>query len=152
LGAKLSNQAILGNTIMAQIANLVLADGQSTPANHTFEPMTPQQGTSVPAQWLNKEAISNIGYRRVTLSVKYNPNGVSKVKAVISDPVLASVAAGCCVDVNTPQVAYTDIASIEFSIPAAATLQNKKDILAYAKNLLSNQVMTDAIVNMQPAW
>lgn len=136
---------------MAQIANITLADGQTTPANHTFEPMNAQNGDS-PALWLNKEATSNIGYRKITLSVKYVANGISKVRVVIADPVLATPSAGCCVDQNTPAIAYTDFFDATFTIPFAATLQNKKDILAYAKNLLGTAVMTDAVVNMAPAW
>ncbi len=136
---------------MAQIANLILADGQATPANHTFVPMQPQTGIT-PSQWLNKEAASNIGYRKVSMFVKYVSNGTSKVTIRIADPVLASVPAGCCVDTNTPQVAYSTFFECTFSVPYGATLQNKKDILAYARNLLGTQVVTDAVVDMTPAW
>lgn len=136
---------------MAQIANIVLADGQTTPANHTFEPYISQKADK-PAIWYNKEATSPLGYRRVTLYVDFKQSGISKVRIVISDPVLASLPSGCCVDQNTPQVSYTDFFDGTFSLPAGSTIQNRKDILAFAKNLLNQSVMTDAVVNLTPAF
>lgn len=136
---------------MGTITTLTLADGQATPASHVFTPYTGQKGSN-PATWFNREAVSPIGFRKVTLSVDFNQTGTSKIRAVISDPVLASVAAGCCVDQNTPQVAYTDFADITFKIPMGATLQNRKDILAYAKNFLASSAMATAIENLEPAY
>lgn len=136
---------------MAQIANLVLADGQTTPANKTFVPHTPQHG-SEPSVWYEKTSANPLGYRQITLSVVFKANGVSKVRLKIADPVLANFGAGCCVDKNTPQVSYTDIFDATFSLPSVSTLDNRKDILAYAKNMLAHQVMKDAVESLQSAW
>lgn len=136
---------------MANIANIVLADGQTTPANHTFEPYISQKADK-PAMWYNKEASTPLGYRRITLYVDFKQSGVSKVRLVISDPVLATIGAACCVDQNTPQVSYTDFFDCTFSLPYGSTIQNRKDILAYAKNIMSQSVLTDAVVGLTPAF
>lgn len=135
---------------MAVIASIVLPDGQSTPVNKTFVPFTTPTGDN-PAVWYEKSAGVLSGYRKITLSIRQTTTA-TKVRFVVSDPILASVAAGCCVDSNTPVVSYTDIANFEFSLPKASTVQNRKDILAYAKGLLATAVATSAIVDMEPVW
>lgn len=137
---------------MAQIANLVLADGQTTPANHTFVPSTPQDSSGAPAMWLEKTSGNPLTYFRVTSSVRFNASGVSKVKVVIAVPTPAVIGSGCCIDSATPQVSYTTFANIEFSLPAGSTRQNRLDILAYAKNFLASAVATAAVADFEPAW
>lgn len=135
---------------MAQIAPVILADGQATPANKTFIPQTPQQGTS-PSVWYEKSSGSLVTYRKLQASVVQNANQVTKVRFTISDPIPASMSAACCTD-GMPLVAYTDLVSIEFSLPKSSTIANRKDILAYAKNFLSNAVATSAVVDLEPTW
>ena len=130
--------------------NIVIKDGQATPADHTFTPYQPQQG-STPAVWYERSGASPLGWRRITLSVDTQVKGISKVRIVISDPVLANLSQGCCVDQNTPAVSYTDFANIQFNLPYSATDANRKDILAYAKNILAHATIVDAVVSLQPA-
>lgn len=135
---------------MSQIVDISLADGQSTPAGHLFTAYQPQNGSG-PAIWQNTEAQTPAGYRRITLSVSQQSVGRPvKVRVVISDPVLASIPTGCCVDSNIPQVSYTDFFDATFSLPYSSTLQNRKDILAFAKNFLANSVVTSAVTNLEP--
>lgn len=132
---------------------IVIKDGATTPTDHTFTPYTPQMGSLksvTPAVWYERSGTSPLGWRRITMSVEVNVSGISKVRIVISDPVLAAIDNNCCVDANTPVVSYTDFANIVFSLPFKATESNRKDILAFAKNLLGNSVVTDAIVNLLP--
>lgn len=130
--------------------NIVIKDGQATPVDHTFTPYQPQQGNNTAAIWYERSGTTPLGWRRITLSVDTQVKGISKVRIVISDPVLANLSQGCCVDQNTPAVSYTDFANISFNLPYNATDANRKDILAYAKNLLGHAVVTDAVVNLQP--
>lgn len=136
---------------MPTISQIVLADGQATPANKTFTPVTSQKGDS-PAVWYERSASSPLGYRRLTIFVTAKTNAVSKVRIVIADPVLASFGANCCIDSNTPQVSYTDFFDCTFSLPASSTLANRKDILAYAKNVLANAFVIAAVENLEPAF
>lgn len=135
---------------MAQIANLVLQNSAS--ANVTFVPYLPQQGNSAPATWLEKSSGNPLGYRKVTMSVKYVANGVSKVRFRIEDPVLAALGSNCCVDANTPIVSYTTLVDMTFSIPSSAGLTQRKDILSYASTLLGSTAAIVAVQGLEPAF
>jgi len=136
---------------MSSLSDLVLADGQTTPVNHTFVGYQPQNATN-PAIWQNSEASTPAGFRRLTLSVSQPKKAGApyKVRMVISDPVLASIPVGCCVDTNIPQVSYVDFFDATFSLAYSSTLANRKDILAYAKNFMGLSVVSTAVQNLEP--
>lgn len=135
---------------MSKIDNITLADGLASPATHVFSPVQPQQGT-IPAAWKNSEQDVMAGDRKITLRVSEKASAYA-VEARISDPVLTALPDNCCTPTNIPQVAYTEIASLSFSIAKSSTVQNRKDILAFAKNLLGTSVLTDAVVKLDSAW
>lgn len=135
---------------MAQISQLSLADGQTTPASHVFKPTLPQQG-STPAQWVNAESATLVGNRKVTLRVAERQNKY-EVEVRVTDPVLSVVSDTCCDMQNVPAVAYTNTFSGTFTIAKSATLQNRKDILAYAKNILAAAAVKTAVEDLEQVW
>lgn len=135
---------------MAQISQITLADGQTSPATHIFVPTLPQQG-STPATWQNRETDTLVGSRKITLRVSEAANKFM-VEARVSDPVLSAIPDDCCTPQNIPAVAYTNIVSLSFSIAKSATLQDRKDILAYAKNLLQVAAVKDAVEKLEQTW
>lgn len=139
---------------MMQIANIVLADGQAVPANKTFEPFRAQNGDAQPAEWWEKSATTINGYKRLTAIVKRNASSkATKVTLMLIDPTLAVTAPTTSSGIQpNPTVAFNCMGKIEFTLPDACTAQNRKDILAYAKNLLSSIVATDLVVNTSPQY
>lgn len=135
---------------MAAIAPITLADGQTTPANHVFNPVNPQQG-STPARWKNSEGTTSVGDRTLSISVIERATKFD-VNVIIKDPVLSAIPENCCEPSNVPQIAYTDIGNLQFSIAKSSTLQNRKDILAYAKNVLASTAVQKAIENLEISW
>jgi len=137
-----------------QIANVVLADGQAAPANKTFEPQRGQNGVTDPAEWWEKSSPTLNGYRRLTALVRRNAASKSvKVKIAIYDPTLAVTAPSTASGIQpSPTVAFTCPVFIEFTLPDACTIQNRKDILAYAKNFLASATATDLVVNTAPQY
>lgn len=129
---------------MGQIANLLLKNGAATPVDVTFSPQMPQVGEN-PAQWLNKDALSPIGYRKVTLFVKAQVSGMSKVTIKIEDPKLTTTE-------GIPTIGYFTSFMGTFNLPATSQTQDRKDILAYAKNLLGHAVLTGAVVDLEPVY
>lgn len=128
---------------MPQIAALTLADGQTTPVNHTFSVGAGQMGETSPASWRDTSQGSYNGYKRITVLVRRAGSGsATRVIVKITDPAVDSE--------NVTK--YNTLFSGEFVLPDASTLQNKKDILAYAKNLFAHADFTDMIVNMSPAY
>lgn len=135
---------------MAQISQLSLADGQTDPASHVFKPTLPQQGTT-PAQWVNAETATLVGNRKVTLRVAERQNKY-EVEVRVTDPVLSVVNDSCCDIQNVPAVAYTNTFSGTFTIAKSATLQNRKDILAYATSILATAVLKSAVEDLEQVW
>lgn len=135
---------------MSAIQTIVLADGQATPANHSFTPVRPQVGDDF-AQWRNVEGDTLTGGRQLSLRVRQNSSGYI-VEGQVKDPVLSLIPDNCCTPSNVPQVAYTDIFDFKFRIPASANIANRKDILAYAKNFMNNATVKAAVENIEISW
>ena len=137
-----------------QLFSIVLADGQAVPVNKTFEPYRAQNGDSSPAELWEKSSPTINGFRRLTCLVKRNSSTKStKVTILIVDPQLAVTAPSTATGIQpSPTVAFNCLAKMEFTLPDACSLQNRKDILAYAKNLLGHAVATDMVVNLSPQY
>jgi hypothetical protein len=129
---------------MSAITNINLADGQATPVNKVFEVVTAQQGADAPAIWAERSGGTFASFKNLTMSVRRAQNSTStKIVLRIKDPT---------VDPVTGAVKYNTLVALDFTLPDSANLQNRKDILAYAKNVLANAMVVDAVHNMSPAY
>lgn len=135
---------------MALFADIVINDGQGTPAAHTFAKAV-RDGDLV--EWHDRSAGVLAGFKKISLRVRpaSNLQGMYKVTIKVMDPKLAvtAPASGSGVQPN-PTQAYFTTATHEFLIPAASDAQARKDILAYAKNLLSNSQISEAVELFAP--
>lgn len=129
---------------MSAIANITLADGQTTPANHTFEVVTAQAGTDVPARWVEKTAGVYAGYLQLTQLVRRTSNKSTKVQVKVSLPKLSSDG------LNT--LVHTGFATVDVTIPDTMSVQERKDLSRYLANALDNTIIRDGIENMSPAY
>lgn len=125
---------------MAAIANLVLADGQASPVNKTFNP---SDCTSLLASWTDRSTGINIGFPEVTLSLAKGKDTMRVVGKVLL-PSLEVISGSDGGYTPSPKVAYTTMGKFELVLPARSTLQNRKDIVAFLKNFLGNAVITKA--------
>lgn len=134
---------------MSAQADLVLNDGQGTPVAHTFS----ARGADMKlALWSDVSGGIGIGMGQVTLS-NVQQTGTSsayKVEGRITIPVMEVVSGSDGGYTPVPKVAFNLFAKVEFVIPNRASLQNRKDILAYAKNFLANAVVTSTVVDFNP--
>lgn len=119
---------------MATFANIVINDGQATPVAHTFSVKTNDQRVSI---YEDRSGGIAVGYGRIRITTS-DSDVIRRVKANIAIPTLEAVS-GANPAGFTPaaQVAYTTQFNGEFLIPQRATLQEKKNIFAYAKNALA---------------
>lgn len=138
---------------MAQIAPIVLADGQTTPVNKTFDVFTAQSGDK-PAVWYEKSAGSFAGYKRVSMLVgRSASNKTTKVTIMIHLPTLAVTAPSTGTGIQpSPTVAYSLLSKQEFYLHDDCVLQERKDMRAFAKNLLNNSIVIEAIEQLSPAY
>lgn len=119
---------------MATFANIVINDGQATPVAHTFAVKTNDQRVS---SYEDRSGGIAVGYGKIRITTS-DSDVVRRVKANIAIPTLEAVS-GANPAGFTPaaQIAYVTQFNGEFLIPQRATLQEKKNIYAYAKNALA---------------
>lgn len=129
---------------MAQMGNLTLADGQTTPVNHTFSVITAQAGTDVPAKWRDIASYATpIGQFNLSMLVRRTSNA-DKVSLKLTMP-------GMSTDGTMTKI-HTSLATADFILPDTADAQQRKDLLALMKNALANSIIQDAVHNGSPAY
>ncbi len=139
---------------MAQIANIVINDGKATPVAHTFAPVTSSDPNGV-AVWTDRASGVAVGFPVVTLKLRAPVKGsrVYKLTSKVKLPVLnvTSPSTGSGIQ-PLPSVAYNIEANIEFVMPEASLLADRKDFFAYVKNYLANAVWTQAVENLEEVY
>lgn len=137
---------------MSAISNIVINDAQATPVAHTFAPAR-QSGDLV--EWHDRSTGYVAGFKKLSMLTRFASaqNAGQRITIKVVDPTLAvtAPASGTGVQPN-PVAAYTTLASVEFLLPTASSLQNRKDILAYVKNLLSNSQIVAAVENLDAPY
>lgn len=143
---------------MPAVANIVLADAQATPVNHTFIPLGPD---TEGAWWFeDQSAASPIGYNRI--SVKLVRPGVgaagavsdasrmARVKIGVHTPILENVTNSTVSGVApAPTVSYLPRFTGEFILPERSALQNRKDLRKYVEKLMADANVTTIIEQLQ---
>jgi len=129
---------------MSAIANIILADGQTTPVNKTFEVVTAQAGLDIPARWVEKTAGVYAGYLNLTQLVRRTSNKSTKVQLKVTTPKLSAD--------GLFSVIHTGIATVDITLPDTMSVQERKDLSRYIANALDNTIVRDAIENMSPAF
>lgn len=129
---------------MPALANLSINDGQAAPAAHTFV----AKGTNgVLARFEEQSNEPATGY--FVLSHEYvrpaNATAAHRVKVSINMPTLATVN-------GVPTIVRNSSAKVEINLSQTASLQERKDILAYIANLLDNASMKTTVTNLEPFW
>lgn len=133
---------------MPQVANIVIKDGQATPVDHTFKP-TRQSGD----MFVFSDQSSDVaaGFKTISVMTRFESNGNAgrKITMKVIDPTLAvtAPASGTGVQPN-PVSAYQTMATIEFLLPQAAKIANRKDLLAYVKNLVSHAFVASMVEDL----
>lgn len=133
---------------MAAIANIVINDGQGTPAAHTF---SPTDATTALAAWHERVSGIDIGFPGITTSLK-KQGTVNRFTVKVAVPTLEVISGSDGGYTPSPRVAYVTQANLEFLLPVRSTLQERKNIEAYVKNLLSNSFITAAIENLERTY
>lgn len=137
---------------MAAIAAKVLADGQAAPANHTFSPVNIEGSL---AKWQDRAPAVALGYLTLTQFLR-QPSKDSRsyklsLKCVL--PVLEVTAPTTVTGIQpAPTKAYDLIGVVEFVLPERSSLAERKDILAYVKNMLAHADITNAVQNFETVY
>lgn len=130
---------------MPAIANIVINDGATTPVAHTF---SPDGFTGEMCEFHDKIGGISIGYPKITAK-SVSPSRTSKMYKVtykIVLPVLETISGTSSNGfAPAPTLAYSLEANMTFISPQRSTLQNRVDVLAFAKNLLADASTTGLV-------
>lgn len=130
---------------MPQAANIVLADAQAIPVNHTFIPVGRDANGVF---WFEDQSFSNsVGYWRISVETK-RPSGSSqgtsaqnrtyRTRIGLHEPILEAVSAASNGFTPAPTVAYVPRTFAEYVDPERSTLPNRKDMSKMMPLLLQN--------------
>ncbi len=137
---------------MTTAANIVLADAQATPVNHTFVPIGRDSQNRFLFQ--DQSQSNEIGYWVISIEDKRpgpakvgdtSKNRVSRVRVTLSEPVLEVLSNNSAGYTPAPTIAYTPKMVTEFILSERCSLQNRKDLRKMGMNLL-NDAMVIAVV------
>lgn len=142
---------------MGIAANIVLADAQATPVNHTFTPVGPRKDGYIVFE--DMSASSPIGFnmlavrmRRVKTGGNNAAQSTTRIDLQLRTPKLETLATAASGFTPPPTVAYSPIADISFAISDRSTLQDRKDIRKYLAGLLAEAQIVNLIENQVPIW
>lgn len=129
---------------MPAIAALSINDGQTTPVAHSFAPVTTDGSL---AKWADRSPTIPSGFRTISYEVT-PPSGsrtTNKLQWGFTNPTVATVN-------SVDQVVRYSSAQVTLNIHPDATLQERKDLLAYVINTMSNATMKTSVENIEPFY
>jgi len=136
---------------MANQATITINDGATTPVAHNFTPSGIDKNEV--AIYHDRVGGTALGFPRVQISLRRPVAGgtsstsdrVYRARIKVDVPTLES-------SVTPPTLAYNCTVNVEFVLPERATQQNRKDVLAFVKNLLANAAITSAVQDLEPVF
>lgn len=136
---------------MTTFANIVINDGAGTPVAHTFAPV---RIDSKGVAWhSDRSGGIALGYPTISFSVK-EPTKASRnyrAFAKIVTPVLEVTSPSTATGIQpAPTLAYNLTANLEFIMHERSSLQERKNLNAFAKNFLNLALWTSAVENYEP--
>lgn len=139
---------------MAQAINIVVADAQATPVNHTFIPIGPMGTWDMVFE--DQSQSSPVGFWRVYTRIK-RPVGKQagqniKIDVSLQEPVLETITNASTGLTPAPMVAFVPRFDMTFSVSDRSSLQNRKDLRKTASLLLSEAQITAMVENFVGVW
>lgn len=129
---------------MPAIAALSINDGQASPVAHSFAPVTTDGSV---AKWADRSPTIPSGFRTISYEVA-PPSGsrtTNKLQMGLMNPTVATVN-------SVDQVVRYSSAQVTLNIHPDATLQERKDLLAYLVNFFTNATVKTSVENIEPFY
>lgn len=133
---------------MAQIAALSLMNGASTPVSKTFNP---KEASATLALWADNSG--GIVAGSPTVSLIHSQEGKIRTKVRVTLPIM-EVSSGGTIDgyQPRPKVAYNLTFSGELVADRVSSIDARKDLLAFAKDLMTKSVVSQAFIDNERPW
>jgi hypothetical protein len=138
---------------MSAQSNVVLNDGQTTPVARTFSARGPHTSSKDVMKWLDITSGLPIGMPELTIGFfddKRSPN--LRVLTKLSYPVLEVISGSDGGYTPAPRVAFMGLSKTDLVIPRRMALADRKNLLAFQKNLLAHAIMGEYVNDLNPAY
>jgi hypothetical protein len=138
---------------MAAQGNLVLANGEGTPVNKTFSSRgkTSDQSGQAVFKWQDITSGIAIGFPTITFAMRESASKYDVDKRIMT-PVLETISGDAGGYTPAPKIAYTLMSREQFVLPVRSTTAQRKDLLAFSKNLNDDAVIESAVWNLESVW
>jgi hypothetical protein len=129
---------------MPEVNSIVLADGKTTPVNHTFARFS-VSGTV--AKLINSAATTLIGREILTVETKQpvGRDGAHRIRIGLGMPVEATGDDGVV-------VSHVSSGEVILNLSQRSTAQERLDLLAILANALASTEVTAAVENVEPFY
>lgn len=142
---------------MPVATNIVIADAQATPVNHTFVPLG-KDGNGV--FWFEDQSqAAPVGYWKISVDFKRPPPAAPgqatkdryfRAKISVYEPQLEVVSNSTISGIApSPLIAYQMRSHCEFVSAERSTLQNRKDLRKMVPLIIQNALMGNVIEDLQ---
>lgn len=138
---------------MPAAGNIVIADGSA--ANHTFNYVPLPNNV---AGFEDRAGGIMVGFNRLTMSLS-RPKPNTSARSVgnryynallkVEVPTLEALGTADSGFTPPPTVAYRTMAEVRIALPERSLLTNRRDVLAYLKNLLGNSFVVALVENYE---
>lgn len=140
---------------MAQATNIVLADAQATPVNHTFIPLGPNGKWDMVFE--DQSASSPVGFWRLYVKISRPVNKTIagqniRVSISLQEPVMETISVAASGLTQPPTIAYVPRADLEFAMSDRSTLQNRKDLRKMLGLVVSDPQIVAMVESLVPVW
>lgn len=129
---------------MTAITNIVVNDAAATPVAHTFAPAKAEADYALLE---DRAGGYYVGYNKLSFRLT-RPKGLTgnarnlKLNIKIETPKLETLGTNSAGITPPPTVAYRPVAELVVTLPERSSLQDRKDLLAFVKNVLANATTT----------
>jgi hypothetical protein len=137
---------------MGQITQITLTDGAITPVNRVFKPAR-REGTLY--EFHNRANGIAVGYDKVFAEYRLPTKQLKSTKVAfkVVTPTLEQTSASTSSGIQpAPQKAYECIGKLEFVLPERSTEQDRKNVLQMVRDLIDEQLVTDAVQTLDPIY
>lgn len=144
---------------MAQAANIVLADAQASPVNHTFIPLGP--GTNNEIWFEDQTGTSPLGYNRISISVKRGAPGLpgqnqgektARITLKVFVPALETMGTNDAGIVPPAKMAYQLTSQHMFMLSERSAKLERQNVRKFSYGLLANAQVVSAIEDLIGIW
>ncbi|DAD50518.1 coat protein [ssRNA phage Gerhypos.1_9] len=133
---------------MAQRGNITLTDAATTPVNHVFYPV---KSSGDVIAWQDRTQSVFAGQNRLTLAqrVATKATKAHKLSWKLETPILEQTSPSTSTGIQpAPTVAYTPVGVFELVLPDRMSLQERKDLLAQMRDLISEAITTTLVQDL----